>query len=224
MIELGAASSSEPDDILEELADNIPQFSIEGAADIDYAFFGEGRSLWVERKEWANFIHSFLIGGASGEMQVVAQIRKMAEKATFNTLVILLLEGSIVDKGNSVQVGGKTFGIPFFTLDNFLVKMQGWGIRIAYSKRRSSTAARLLSLANLWLSSKDTAPVIRLPKPPVRQLATLMTFPGVGYKRAWALLRDSDCLEEAITKLVTGYKSGLGSKTQQDIRDYLEGP
>jgi ERCC4-type nuclease len=216
-----SVSGSEPDKIAEELATQVTV--VPSANDIDYSFRNDCnlRAVFIERKEASDLLHSFVSGAESGESRLMNQLRKMAEKAGPGDLCVLLKEGHINNQGGYAAVGRRKSQIPYDAIDNFLIAVQGFGFRIAHSHSQKYTAARLLSIAKKWLGDESSGPIIRLPRAPRPQLRTLMTFPGVGAKRAKQMLEETGALKEALWNLMFD-KAGLGDKRQARVRDYLE--
>lgn len=217
-------AQSEPDEITKGLAATLGADNIAaGKNGIDYAFHNDCNdySLFVERKEASDLLHSFTSAAKSGESRIMDQLRQLTRGAGVNSLCTLLIEGRIGCDGKGyATVGSRSSGVPYAALDNWLMRVQGFGVRLVHSAGARHTAARLLSLCKNWFEVGGSSSAIRLPKAPRPQLRTLMTFPGIGAKRAQEVLRASLDLENALIDLING-RAGLGEKRQEAVRKYL---
>ncbi len=140
------------------------------------------------------------------------------------TMRVLLIEGHIYNRKGYAYCDGVKRKVPFNAVDNFLVLVQRWGIQVVRSPSISHTAARMVSVAEGWLSTADKNPVIMLPKAPAAQLRTLMTFPGMGIKTALKQAERHETLRFALQAYLHNSFHGLGVKHFQRIKEYLDAP
>lgn len=227
IIETIFAARSEPQRLKEEAAEEA-DLLVDDADEIDWQFFGNGRGVLFERKTAHDLINSFLEANeATGEPRVVAQIRRLADASSSDVLACLLAEGHIYNRRGYAYAEGVRRQIPFNAVDNFLLLVQRWGIHVVRSASINHTMARMVSVAESWLSTEDKAPIIMLPKAPVPQIRTLMTFPGVGFKAAKRAVPPGVTLREVLHDLVHNNPSNsvnFGKLTYVKIQKFLDQP
>ena len=221
-------SGSEPVSVIEALQkdERVHDCIIDADDAIDYIFFSGQRRLLVERKEIADLAHAFLTANeATGEPRLVAQMRQMAAEQSEDTRLVLLIEGHLSNHRGFLQIGRIVTGVRYNAIDNLLVAIQGWGIRVAHSSSPVWTPYRLLSLAENWLSDEAKSPIIMLPKAPRPQLRTLMTFPGLGPKRSKLVLDKMKNLRIALEAMVCEDTSNmlklLDARTVAKVKAFL---
>lgn len=215
-------AKSEPDHIVQELIRRGIELDLDPKNGIDYVFHNDCnlRAVFVERKEVSDLLHSFIGAAASGESRLMNQVRRMAARAAPYDLCILLLEGHLGARDGFATVGRRKSGVPYDAIDNWLMHLQGMGVRIIHSPTSRHTPARLLSVAKNWLGNTESTAIVRLPKAPTPQLRTLMTFPGIGAKRAKQMLDRFGSLGIALYQMERG-EPELGAKRELKIREYL---
>lgn len=223
IIETIYAARSEPQRLKMEAAEEA-DLLVDDTDEIDWQFFGNRRWALFERKTAHDLINAFLEANeATGEPRVVAQLRRMVDRQAGRTLVCILVEGHIYNRRGYAYAEGVRRQIPFNAVDNFLLLVQRWGIHVVRSASLNHTMARMVSVAEGWLSTDEKAPIIMLPKAPVPQLRTLMTFPGVGYKTAEKAGRGVT-LREVLHDLVHHNPNGFGTAVNKKIQMYLDSP
>ena len=226
VIETNYIARSEPKRLKDDLADEGESL-IDDTDGIDFQFSGNGRWAFFERKTAHDLINAFLEANEStGEPRVVAQIRRMIEEANQDTLVCLLVEGHIYKRRGYAYAEGVRRKVSFNAIDNFLLLVQRWGVHVVRSPAINHTAARMVSVAESWITAGDKSPIIMLPKAPAPQLRTLMTFPGMGIKTAEKQAKKHITLRQALEVYLCGPAefTGLGTKGFQKVREYLNTP
>lgn len=226
VIETIYIARSEPKRLKDDLADE-GELLIDEDDEVDFTFFGDGRWALFERKTAHDLINAFLEANEStGEPRVIAQIRRMVDPQTENTLVCLLVEGHIYNRRGYAYAEGVRRKVPFNAVDNFLLLVQRWGIHVVRSAAINHTAARMVSVAESWITVGDKSPIIMLPKAPAPQLRTLMTFPGMGIKTAEKQARKHITLRQALEVYLCGPAefTGLGVKQFEKVKQYLNAP
>jgi len=229
MLPIVYVSPSEPDRIALDLANHADMVEPQRNYPIDYEFTSayipsNGRRVLVERKEVRDLLNSMFHATteSAGEPLLIYQMRRLASFTNRDTLKVLLIEGTLGNRNGFIYVYGHPTRVAFNALDNLLTVIQRWGIVVAHSSSIAHTANRLASIAENWFSVKDKSPIIALPEAPTLHLRTLMTFPGVGYKRAKKLLDEAGDLETALNALIAG-TAQLGKATDIKIQEYLRG-
>jgi ERCC4-type nuclease len=211
---------------------------------IDVLVIGNRRAVVFERKEASDLLRSFIDPNeASGEPRVMAQLRRLQEfhierkledsepvhDPTLPTLRVLLIERTIgQNRAGYATVDGGLIAtkIPYNAIDNFLMVVQAWGIRVARSTSLAHTPARIVSIAEGWLSAEDKEPILMLPKAAPAQLRTPMTFPGVGIKRAKILFKHYTNLRTLLGALIDDDADThvLDSGVWKKVKAYLDKP
>lgn len=196
-----------------------------GKNGIDYSFRNDCnyRAVFVERKEVGDLLHAFGADNkTTGESRLMGQLRSMAARAGPNDLCVLLLEGHLRNQGGYAAVGRRKTLWPYDAVDNFLMAVQKFGFRIAHSHGAKYTPGRLISIAKNWLGLKESGPIIRLPRAPVKQLRTLMTLPDIGMKRARQLLEENGDLQSVLYMVMHNRDElNLGPKRTKRLEEYL---
>jgi len=224
IIETVYAARSEPARLKEECAEEA-NLLVDEEDGIDFIFVGNGREVFFERKKAQDLINSFLEANeATGEPRVVAQIRRLVEsRSSRDTLLCLLVEDHIYNRRGYAYAEGVRRKIPFNAVDNFLLLVQRWGILVVRSTGLNHTTARMVSVAEGWLSAGDKSPIIMMPKAPAPQLRTLMTFPRVGIKGAQKLAKGRT-LRWLLSSIIHGDSLGLGTGVDRAVKEYLDTP
>lgn len=224
IIETIYAARSEPKRLKDDLDEQAPLL-VDEEDGIDFILTGNDRGVFFERKKAQDLINSFLEANeASGEPRVVAQIRRLVDHQSPDNLLCLLVEDHIYNRRGYAYAEGVRRKIPFNAVDNFLLLVQRWGITVVRSTGLNHTAARMVSVAEGWLSTRDKSPIIMLPKAPAPQLRTLMTFPGIGIKTAEKQAIRHETLHRALSAYLHNNFHGLGKKEYQKVREYLDTP
>jgi len=200
---------------------------------IDYIFTGHGRAVLFERKEASDLLRSFVDANeTSGEPRIMAQLRRMQDTLLgqivgMPTLRVLLIERNIgQNRAGYATVDGGLIAtkIPYNAIDNFLMVVQAWGIRVARSTSLAHTPARIISIAEGWLSAEDKEPILMLPKAAPAQLRTPMTLPGIGIKRAKGLLKRYINLRTLLQALLDDDDLPLDKGVREKVKAYLTKP
>jgi len=215
---------------------------IDDSDEIDFVVTGNGRAVLFERKEASDLLRSFVDANeSSGEPRVMAQLRRLQETELTHTvhhpsgnvtgdmptLRVLLIERNIgQNRAGYATVDGGLIAtkIPFNAIDNFLMVVQHWGIRVARSTSLAHTPARVISIAEGWLSAEDKEPILMLPKAAPAQLRTPMTIPGIGIKRAKGLFKRYINLRTLLQALLDDDDLPVDKGVREKVKAYLDKP
>jgi len=209
---------------------------------IDFVAVGNNRAVLFERKEASDLLRSFVDANeASGEPRVMAQLRRLQETTFLGTpaerkdillgdvkwpiLRVLLVERNIgQNRAGYATVDGGLIAtkIPYNAIDNFLLVVQGWGFRVAHSTSLVYTPARIIAIAEGWLSTEDKEPILMLPKALPSQLRNPMTLPGVGIKRSKVLFQKFSNLRGVWQALLDGDPHDLEVALDKGVREKVE--
>ena len=180
----------------------------------DYAWDCPTGFVKVERKSVTDLLGSMTTGRLND------QLRNLV---TASHIPILLIEGKIGEnlRGKVDVTRGHSFHSQwsFSAVDNLLLSWQLAGVYIAHAPTLARTPERILSLYNLTQKEEHSAlnrqKIINLKedKPPV---TTMVTFPGVGIKRARSVMREHTLMQLAKMDLKELQKL-LGKKTGEKV-------
>jgi len=179
----------------------------------DYVWACPSGIVRVERKAVTDLLGSMTSGRLND------QLRKLVAESS---IPILLIEGKIGEWRGKVDVSrGHSFHSQwsFNAVDNILLSWQLAGLYLSHAPTLMRTPERIISLYNLTQKEEHSAlnrqKIINL-KEDAPSITTLVTFPGIGIKRARQIMRDYT-LEQLANMELKELQKLLGKKTGEKV-------